>query len=266
MERPTHRRLSAENFHLTLDPSLSTRAHWRCGDFFTQDNVPLLTAHLKPKPRNSFADDTHLKHKAPISEYCYVLKSGQYSLLPRDCAETQLESYNDSDQFHSTVAITDSITLTQQSVYDSLECVLHRTCLHISDFRESQNTQLVCSRSRKAPDTFHDKFSLKHFLLHLANTTDATRSSSGAASHTQHWQRHLADQTVPRLTSVFSIASSIVLLLTLLQPPIVMATNLGSSREFHPSQVLSSSSPVTTLAIPSESAGAADEVKEDEVS
>ncbi|GFO38827.1 nodal-related protein [Plakobranchus ocellatus] len=103
-----------------------------------------------------------------------------------------------------------------------------------------------------------DQFTPHSF--NLSYSTKSMQASTDAVSELRHY----------KCKTVFSVTTSIILLLALVQPPIAAAINL-SSEEFHPSQILSSSSP-----LPSNQGGTSrklsagltvpgSEVKEDEV-
>ena len=259
----------------TTDASLTSRqASGQSSSGKNSINIQSATHASKtayqPKGLDYDAEITNFKHSGGESELARNLNPEQYSPLYRDKAEgTDLEPLKYLDQFLSNSS--DETLLFSQCLHTQqrlLASGLHFTCI------EAPNVQCTKEANQcKAPScVLHaHRSKTKTYSLNILSLRKAPNQSYGSLGEVSHCRNY--SDPFSRFNAVFSITTSVVLLLALLQLPIAMATNL-SSREFHPSQVLSSSSPMPSdeaspsagNRISSQVAGTADEVKEDEVS
>ena len=216
--------------------------------------------YYQPKALDYGADITNFTHTEGLSKCSNLLDLGQYSPLSKGITKDNTEAI--SLNYLKQVLSNGNASGPTQSIRNRHELFgssLSLTCL------DNPRSSPLCAQEGKLPQS---ATSLLSALNRKKDATNGTNSCQGDAGNCRH-----SRQSPQRLSAVFSITNSVVLLLALLQPPIAMATNL-SSREFHPSQVLSSSSPMPSDEASASSrnrispaaARAEDEVKEDEVS
>ncbi|RUS73254.1 hypothetical protein EGW08_018985 [Elysia chlorotica] len=255
------------------DASLHSSGHRDC-DKKSKDVLSLIHASktgYHPSDLDHNAEVTNFKHSGSDSEFSSNVNLEQYSPLHRNCTKDapHLVPFKHLEQF--SLNQNDNVVLLTKSLHN-------QTCLLASGFQhncletnavQTEDIHLYCESSRIIHAHRHKKNNSSMNIHNLLSSPNQTHGSLDGVSHC----RTISDP-LPRFNAVFSITSSLILLLALFQPPIAMATQI-SAKDFHPSQVLSSSSPMPSNEASESSSGnrissqgaglAADEVKEDEV-